>query len=210
MAVLIEAINVIINDKSLDKSKGRRNLFLENIPSKSYCSDGLIHRIGFMDHKFVGQYIEFLKNELGLTFLDNQQRAIDLVVIDMLKGPTTSCDWIVFKRENLFVHREEFKKLKEDFSIAWRIDCYEGNSDNFAVFKSEKDEIEEGFSEFEISFPLGWTPDSAIYTADFSQKPEEELEEISRNESIITYRNHRTKEIVYVGVPKVNQAEHTE
>ena len=205
MAVLIESLNVIINDNAFNKNPSCRDLFLQNIPSQAFCSDGLIYRIGFMDPKYVGQYIDYLEKEIGLIFLDNQNNAKDIVVIDMLNGPTINCDWIGFKRGKIFVGREEFIKYQEDFSIAWRVDCIDGHIENYLHFKPENSNSTTHFSEKGIAFPYDWTPDRAIYTSDFSPNPKDDLEEISRDEKIITLKRKSTGELVYVGIPNIKK-----
>ena len=201
MAVLIEALNVIVKDEAFEGNPLNRDLFFKNIPSKAFCSDGLIHRIGFMDPKYVGQYIEYLEGELGLTFLDYQKKAKDIVVVDMLKGPTTNCDWIVFKRDKFFLERKEFEKFNEDFSIAWKLGNYEGNREDYLMLHTNDNDIETHFSEYGISFPKSWTPDRALYDSNFTPNPKDDLEEISRDDKIITYRKRSTGELVYVGIP---------
>ena len=49
MAVLIEAINIVVNNNALIKDRNVEEQFLKNVPSQTYCSDGLVHRLGFMD-----------------------------------------------------------------------------------------------------------------------------------------------------------------
>ncbi len=47
--------------------------------------------------------------------LDEDEKAVDFVVVDMLKGPLSGCDWIRFKREKLSrrLKRKLQKKLEE-------------------------------------------------------------------------------------------------
>lgn len=205
MAVLIEALNVIIKDEAFNAIPYNRDLFLQNIPSKAFCSDGILYRVGFMDLKYVEEYTDYLQNVLGLTYLDNQNKAKDFVVVDMLKGPTVNCDWLGFKRERLFKDRNEFKKSEEEFSIAWSVDNYNGIPENYLLLNTEDKDVENQFSEDGISFPFGWTPDTAIYTSDFSSNPKDELEEISRDGKIITYKRISTGELVYVAILDMEQ-----
>ena len=165
----------------------------------------MIHRIGFMSQKDIDDFIIFLENDLSLIFIDGNRKSIDIVVIDMISGPTSKCDWIGFKRGRLFNHRTEYLKYQEDFSIAWQIECFEGDIENYAMFYPENKLGDSGFKENGISLPFGWNPDKAIYTSDFSSKPDEELEEICRTEGLITYRKKNTGEIVYVGISKIEK-----
>ena len=196
MAVLIEAINIVINNNSLIRDRNVEEQFLKNVPSQTYCSDGLVHRLGFMDQISANNYIHYLTKDLGLTYLDENEKAIDFVVVDMLKGPTTSCDWIRFKRDKLFAHREEFNKSDEDFSAAWRRGDFEGKDNEYIV------EIEQGestddddFYEEDIATPYGWSPDEAIYTSTYHPNRRRDLEEVSRTEYVITYKNKETGEL---------------
>lgn len=68
-----------------------------------------------MDHITTNNFVHYLKNELGLTHLDEDEKAVDFVVVDMLKGPLSGCDWIRFKREKLSrrLKRKLQKKLEE-------------------------------------------------------------------------------------------------
>ena len=149
-----------------------------------------------MDQISANNYIHYLTNDLGLTYLDEDDKAIDFVVVDMLKGPTKDCDWIRFKRDKLFAHREEFDKSDEDFSAAWRRGDFEGKDNEYIV------EIEHGesaddhdFYEEDIATPYGWSPDDAIYTSTYHPNRRKDLEGVSRTEYMITYKNKETGEL---------------
>ena len=206
MAVLIEALNIVLKEEVFHSDSSKRDIFLQSIPTKAFCSDGILYRIGFMDPKFIEQYAEYLENVLGLKYLDENASAQDFVIVDMLKGPTTKCDWIGFKRERLFAHRKEFNKSDEEFSIAWSIDNYSGIPEEYLVANADEGEIEDPFLEDDISFPKDWNPDSAIYTSDLLLNPEEDLEEVFRDKTMITYKNKSNGELVYVGIPDTEQA----
>lgn len=205
MAVLIEALNVIIKDEAFNENPYNRDLFLQNIPSKAFCSDGILYRIGFMDPKYVEDYTDYLQNVLNLTYLNSENNAIDFVVVDMLKGPTVSCDWLGFNRERLFSDRKEFEKSDEEFSIAWSLQNHEGISENYLLLNTEDKDVENQFLVDGISFPFGWTPDTAIYTSDFSSNPKVDLEEISSDGKNITYKRISTGELVYVPILDMGQ-----
>lgn len=104
MAVLVEAISVIIKKTSINqKFRGGWPVFKENIPNQTLCDDGVLIRIGFMSPYDVGAYTHYLEQN-GLTFLRSKQ-AQDLVVVDQLRGPTTACDWIKLGYIQLSEHR---------------------------------------------------------------------------------------------------------
>lgn len=137
MAVLIEAINIVVNNNSLIKDRNIEEQFLRNVPSQTYCSDGLLHRIGFMDQISANNYIHYLTNDLGLTYLDDDGKAVDFVLVDMMRGPLSECDWLRFKRAKVFAHRVKFEKSDEDFSIAWRRGDFEGKDNEYIVETKE-------------------------------------------------------------------------
>lgn len=70
IAVLIEAINIVVDSKVFNNKPDIEAEFLKNVPSQTYCSDGLLHRIGFMDYISTNNYVYYLQNSLGLTHLD--------------------------------------------------------------------------------------------------------------------------------------------
>ena len=149
-----------------------------------------------MEQISANNYIHYLTKDLELTYLDENEKAVDFVVVDMLKGPTTSCDWIRFKRDKLFAHREEFNKSDEDFSAAWRKGDFEGK-DNEYIVEIEQGESTSGddFYEEDIATPYEWSPDKAIYTSTYHPNRRSDLEEVSRTKYVITYKNKETGEL---------------
>ena len=59
------------------------------------CFDKLA-RVGFMDPAAVRKFIDELE-DLGLTYLSDD-KAVDLLVCDQLRGPLADCDWVQFTR----------------------------------------------------------------------------------------------------------------
>ena len=58
MAVLCEAISVIIKKSSIDTFYvGGWNAFTSNVPNQTICSDGELVRIGFFSPKYVEYFI---------------------------------------------------------------------------------------------------------------------------------------------------------
>ena len=196
MAVLIEAINIVVNNNSLIKDRNIEEQFLRNVPSQTYCSDGLLHRIGFMDQISANNYIHYLTNDLGLTHLDDDEKAVDFVLVDMMRGPLSDCDWLRFKRAKIFAHRDRFEKSDEDFSIAWRRGDFEGKDNEYIVETKEGESTDDDdFYEEDIATPYGWSPDDAIYTSTYNPNRRRDLEEVSRTEYVITYKNKVTGEL---------------
>ena len=196
MAVLIEAINIVVNNKALMKDRSVEEQFLRNVPSQTYCSDGLLHRIGFMDQISANNYIHYFIKDLGLTHLDENGKAVDFVVVGMMRGPLSDCDWIRFKRGKIFSHRDDLEKSDEDFSVAWLRNDFEGKDNEYIVeSKQGEDTDDNGFYEEDIATPYGWSPDDAIYTSTFHPNQRKDLEEVSRTEYAITYKNKQTGEL---------------
>ena len=95
MAVLIEAISVVIRtDALLKKYPGGWNAFMKIVPNSTLCSDNELARVGFMTPQDVGAFVARLE-QAGLVFL-RSEKAVDLAIVDQLRGPTTPCDWLEF------------------------------------------------------------------------------------------------------------------
>lgn len=91
MAVLVEAISVIIRADALLRAFGDFDRFKRIVPNDTLCADNELVRVGFMHpadvEKFVGQL-----EAKGLQYLEDGQ-AIDLVVADQQSGFGAPCDW---------------------------------------------------------------------------------------------------------------------
>lgn len=74
-----------------DKFRGGEEAFLRTVPNDTLCSDTELFRVGFMTPADVGVYIEMLV-ENGLVHVENGE-ALDLVVVDQMRGFTTPCSW---------------------------------------------------------------------------------------------------------------------
>ena len=97
MAVLVEAISVIVRRDSINRSYiGGWAGFLSHVPNSTLCADNELARVGFMDPKNVERFISDLQHH-GLVFLSDG-KSIDIAVIDQQQGPTELCDWLEFAR----------------------------------------------------------------------------------------------------------------
>lgn len=204
MAVLIEAFNVVVNDDAFTTKTEKRKLFLETIPTRAFCSDGLIYRVGFMDSQSAYQYISFLENEIGLTYQDKSGIAKDMVLVNMLTGAITECQWFEFERKKHFINFNQYTKSSENFSIGWKKDFFEGNPNNYLVFGQNNDQENSPFHFEGLCVPFGWTPDTAIYESNYIQNPEDELEKIDEKNGVTTFINKKTGEKTYVGAPSIS------
>lgn len=95
MAVLVEALSVVIKAKRLAESyPGGWEAFAGDAPNETLCSDGAVVRLGFMKRADVEACIRGLTLH-GLVHL-RDGRAEDIVVVDQHRGPIDRCDWIQF------------------------------------------------------------------------------------------------------------------
>jgi len=100
MAVLIEAISVVIRADSLLKSfNGDWESFKAIVPNQTLCADNEIVRVGFMTPSDVESFIKKL-GKYGLVFLRNDE-SVDIVVVDQMRGPTKKCDWVEYGHINM-------------------------------------------------------------------------------------------------------------
>ncbi|WNJ95665.1 hypothetical protein RND59_00645 [Vibrio ruber] len=94
MAVLIEGLSVVIRCEAIVKKFfGGVNTFMDSLPNLTLCSDGELACVHFMVPRDVQTYVEYLTRK-GLTFKENN-KSIDMVVVDQIHGMTIDCDWAV-------------------------------------------------------------------------------------------------------------------
>jgi hypothetical protein len=96
MPVLLEAYSVLIRHKAAAaKYSGGWAQFARDVPNNTFCADGEIIRVGFMNPTDFSVYIELLKQR-GLMHLDGDGHAVDVAVVDAGSGPRQPCDWLEF------------------------------------------------------------------------------------------------------------------
>lgn len=97
MAVLVEGISVVVQRRCIEsKYKGGWLSFAASAPNATMCNDEQLVRIGFLSPEEVEEYVKALERH-GLTFLlDGKSQ--DVAIVDQLRGPTTSVDWLEFAR----------------------------------------------------------------------------------------------------------------
>jgi hypothetical protein len=94
MAVLVEAISLAVRiDAIREKFHGGCHAFVAQCPNKTLCADSVLVRVGFMSPVDSEAYVKRLEDQ-GLCYQDDQRNAVDLVVIDQLRGPATRCEWV--------------------------------------------------------------------------------------------------------------------
>ena len=87
MAVLVEALSVIVRNATLESLyPGGVSGYAADCPNRTFCSDGVLTRVGFMTPDDVGAFLERLETR-GLVFL-HDGAAADIAVVDQHEGPT--------------------------------------------------------------------------------------------------------------------------
>jgi hypothetical protein len=95
MAVLVEAISVIVRRDSIDREyRGGWEAFLDAVPNATLCYDEELARVGFMTPDDAEQFLEVLMAH-GLTFLEHD-RSKDIAIVVQERGPVTPCEWLGF------------------------------------------------------------------------------------------------------------------
>ncbi|WP_189064202.1 hypothetical protein [Deinococcus seoulensis] len=93
MAVLIEAISVIVRTKAIkEKMRGGIAHFDALIPNATGCRDDHLVRVGFMSPADSRHFLDSLTSR-GLVFFDGQQ-FVDVAVVDQHHGPTAPTPWL--------------------------------------------------------------------------------------------------------------------
>jgi len=95
MAILIEAISLVKKVGAIEHFyPGGFEAFEAKSSNATLCADEELIRLGFMTPADVESFVEKLK-DCGIKYIENDN-AIDMVVIDQIRGPTIQCDWIEF------------------------------------------------------------------------------------------------------------------
>jgi hypothetical protein len=97
MSVLIEGISVVICNSTIDKKyKGGFSKYKQDFANGTFCTDGHLVRVGFMAPPDVGRFIMNLEKQ-GFIFKQNE-KSVDISVIDQVQGFTIPCDWLTLQR----------------------------------------------------------------------------------------------------------------
>jgi hypothetical protein len=106
MAVLIEAISIVIRHETLEaKYPGGVRGYFNDCPNKTFCADEHLSRIGFMASPDIGAFARYLE-QFGFVS-PASGIATDFVVVDQMTGPTTPCEWV------------QAGRYPEGFTAAW-------------------------------------------------------------------------------------------
>jgi hypothetical protein len=96
MAIAMECVNVVVS-KAVIKAKyvGGLPQYKTDRPNQTFLEDDNLTRVGFMSWPDAMTWIACLEASC-LQFKDDNDKALDIAVIDLIKGPTIECDWIEF------------------------------------------------------------------------------------------------------------------
>ena len=95
MPVIIEGISIVTRaDAIASKLAGGENGYWPLIPNQTYCADGELTRVGFMTPLDAEAFVRRLTGA-GLVHLQNGA-AVDIVVVDQLRGPLSPCSWVEY------------------------------------------------------------------------------------------------------------------
>jgi hypothetical protein len=156
VAVLVEAISVIVRRGSIDRSfNGGWAGFCSCVPNATLCTDEKLARIGFMDPKAVERFVSHLQGG-GLVFL-SKGKCVDIAVVDQQRGSTEPCDWLEFSRI-------PFGKDDGHIAACW---LFEGKRVAVGLhLPSDK---------VEVATPSGWTYEGSL-SERFSFVPNEDVQ----------------------------------
>ncbi len=96
MAVVIEAFTILVRNATLEsKYPGGREAFARDCPNQTYCNDGALSRVAFMDSRDVQAFLQLLGKK-GLT-PSVEGRVVDAAVVSSSHGlHAHTCEWLVF------------------------------------------------------------------------------------------------------------------
>jgi hypothetical protein len=157
VAVLVEAISVVVRREAIDRSfAGGWDTFVSLVPNATLCTDGQLARVGLTDPKAVERFVNSLKSH-GLVFL-SQAKCVDIAVVDQQRGPTEPCEWLEFARI-------PFGKEGARVAACW---LFEGPS---MVAGPHVPGLE-----FDLAAPSGWTYEGSL-SERFTFVPNEDVQE---------------------------------
>jgi hypothetical protein len=98
MSVLAEAFSVVVPVSVLKRGyPDGLDGFARDCPNGSFCSDGVLARVGFLARKDAEYFLSMLTSA-GLT-VKSRDVYIDAALIDQNTGPVATCLWLELGRE---------------------------------------------------------------------------------------------------------------
>ena len=183
MSVILECISVIVkNSKIISDFPGGMSGFLESYPGGHNCTDGEITRVGFMHESDVVKYVQFLES-LGLVFVDDDDKAVDICVIDFYYGPWSDCDWL--DSGEFFPEDYPNKRILYTRLVGSKLKKVE-ELNNIAV-------------------PEVWTIDSEFSDNDYEPTKLEDIDYIGTEGTLDVYFDKKKGKKIYLGRPLIDE-----
>jgi hypothetical protein len=194
MAIIVEAISVIIKDSALEREflNGDTEI-LDIVPKATYASDSQLHKASFLSAMDVVTFVKLLQKH-GLKFIEDGE-FVDIAVVDMIEGLTAKCPWLDFSRGKYFEGMSQFIRSNEDFSIVWY-----NESPYYGIPCDQNGRVN-------IDTPLNWTPDNARdgFTFVPIDKMDSQLINVGKEDRIEKYWYAGSGDILYTGRPGINR-----
>ena len=95
MAIAMECINIIVPKAVIAAKYPGGVAQYQKDGGPTFLEDDYLTRGGTMNWYDAETVIRDLE-KLGIQYLDGNGKAVEIVVVDMIKGPLTPCDWIEF------------------------------------------------------------------------------------------------------------------
>ena len=189
MAVLVEAISVIVRRDAIDRQfQGGWHEFENVVPNSTLYADDELGRVGFMSPPDVETFVRYLE-EGGLTFVKNGQ-ALDIAVVDQMRGPTMPADWLEFAHI-------PFGETGNKVAACW---LFEEPRITAGIHMSARD-----FPEMPLATPDGWTYDDSL-SANFkfvgNDEMGEKLKFLRHENGLDVYLDLSRGKEIYVGRSK--------
>lgn len=94
MAVLIEAISVVVPNRVIDaRYPGGIAAYRADVPNSTFCTDGSLTRVGFMSPLDVKEFHSRLASRIGVA-IPTGGEWFDLAAVDQFEGPTLPTPWL--------------------------------------------------------------------------------------------------------------------
>jgi len=186
MAVLVEAISIIVRRDAINaRFSGGWRQFLAIVPNSTLCSDEDLARVGFMSPPDIEAFVRRLEGG-GLTFLRDEQ-AVDMAVVDQMRGPTMPAEWL------------EFALLPLGGTVNKVAACWLFEEPRIAAG------IHMPAKGMNLATPDGWTYEDSL-SANFKFVENEEMQEklkfLRHEDGADVYLDRSTGKEVYVGRPQ--------
>ncbi len=183
MAVLIEAISLVVRQDAIDRYfRGGSDEFFSAVPNSTFCTDGELARVGFMSPDEVQDFAMMLEGN-GLVYLQDGE-AIHFTVVDQQRGPMAATRWLEFARI-------PFGGTGKQVAAAW---LFEG------LRMAEGIHLPSGG--LKLAVPDDWEFEGSL-SAEFvfveNEGVEDRLEFLRHEDGMSVFRDCSTGKLVYLG-----------